>query len=103
MWDLANGIWDIYYKLVFVDVMCNTGMIDQLVGVLNEEHNSFHEHTLAALLSIVTNHQKAVEECQRPELELGKKLQERIQSLKGKEEFRVSLHWVLLPFVLSCK
>lgn len=70
------------------DVMCDTGMIEQLVGVLNEEHNSFHEHTLAALLSIVTNHQKAVEECQRPELELDKKLQERIRSLNGKDEFR---------------
>lgn len=72
-----------------VDVMCDTGMIEQLVGVLSEEHNSFHEHTLDALLSIVTNHPRAIEECQRPELELCKKLQERIQFLKGKEEFRV--------------
>ncbi|XP_061174397.1 hsp70-binding protein 1-like [Saccostrea echinata] len=72
----------------FKDVMCDTGMIDQLVGVLSEEHNSFHEHNLAALLSIVMDHQRAIEECQRPELELEKKLRERIQFLKDKDEFR---------------
>lgn len=83
-----------------VDVMCDTGMIEQLVGVLSEEHNSFHEHTLDALLSIVTNHPRAIEECQRPELELCKKLQERIQFLKGKEEFRVMCWLMLLLSIL---
>ncbi|XP_048780054.1 hsp70-binding protein 1-like isoform X2 [Ostrea edulis] len=71
----------------FKDVMCDTGMIDQLVGVLGEEHSPFHEHTLSALLSIVSHHQRAIEECQRPELDLSEILQRRIKFLEGKDEF----------------
>lgn len=71
----------------YKDILCDIGMIDQLVGHLDEEHCNFHEHVMSALLSIVQEHPRSVEECQRSELELHRKLQQRIQFLKDKDKF----------------
>lgn len=71
----------------YKDILCDIGMIDQLVGHLNEEHCSFHEHVMSALLAIVRGHPRSVEECQRSEFDLHSKLKQRIEFLKNKEEF----------------
>ncbi|KAK3102845.1 hypothetical protein FSP39_014379 [Pinctada imbricata] len=71
----------------FKDILCDIGMIDQLVGELGEEHVNYHEHLMSALLAIVKDHQRAIEECQRTELQLTQLLLNRIEFLKGKEEF----------------
>lgn len=69
-------------------------MIDQLVGQLSEEHCSYHEHVMSALLAIVRDHPRSVEECQRSELDLHSKLQQRIEFLKNKEEFLVRFYLI---------
>lgn len=67
------------------------GMVEQLVGLLNEGHSQVHEHLMGALLNLVTDHQRALEESRRPELQLKVVLKQRVQELEGKEEFLVSL------------
>jgi len=64
-------------------------MIDQLIGHLSEEHTAFHEHALAALLSIVRGHPRSLHECRRPELDLPTVLQHKLTQLKDKEQFLV--------------
>lgn len=64
-------------------------MIDQLVGHLSEEHTMFHEHLLSALLMIVRNHSRSIQQCLRPELNLVPLLQQKEQDLKGKQQFLV--------------
>lgn len=76
-----------YY--IFSDIICDTGMIDQLVGHLSEEHTMFHEHLLSALLTIVRNHSRSIQQCLRPELNLVPLLQQKEQDLKGKQQFLV--------------
>lgn len=71
----------------YKDILCDIGMIDQLVGHLNEEHSNFHEHVMSAMLAIVRDHPRSVEECQRSELDLHNVLQQRIKFLTGKEQF----------------
>lgn len=71
----------------FKDVLCDMGMIDQLVGHLSEEHSNFHEHLMSALVAIVTDHPRSVAECQRPELDLHNVLRQRIEYLQGKEAY----------------
>ncbi|XP_060086382.1 hsp70-binding protein 1-like [Ylistrum balloti] len=75
-------------KPEFKDIMCDIGMIDQLVGHLQEEHSSFHEHIMSALLTIVRDNPRACTECQRHELNLLSTLNDRVDLLKGKEEFQ---------------
>ncbi|XP_053383847.1 hsp70-binding protein 1-like [Mercenaria mercenaria] len=70
------------------DIVCDIGMIDQLVGHLSEEHSSFHEHLLSALLSIVRGHPRSLQQCSRPELNLLSLLQQKEQDMKGKDEFQ---------------
>lgn len=69
------------------DILCKIGMIDQLVGHLNEEHGSYHEHMMSALLALIRDHTPAQNECQRSELNLGELLTNRIKYLQGKDEF----------------
>ncbi|XP_071104608.1 hsp70-binding protein 1-like isoform X1 [Haliotis cracherodii] len=72
----------------YKDILCDIGMIDQLVGHLGEDHSQLHEHLMSALLMIVTDHSRAVAECRRPELQLHQLLKDRIQLVKDKEEFQ---------------
>ncbi|XP_069134050.1 hsp70-binding protein 1-like [Argopecten irradians] len=77
----------------YKDVMCDIGMIDQLVGHLQGEHGSFHEHLMSALLTIVRDNPRACQECHRHELNLITTLNDRIQFLKGKDEFQEELEY----------
>ncbi|KAJ8299228.1 hypothetical protein KUTeg_023288 [Tegillarca granosa] len=70
------------------DILCKIGMVDQLVGHLNEEHGNYHEHIMSALLSLIHDHIPAKNECQRSELNLRELLTNRIKDLQGKDEFR---------------
>ena len=73
------------------DIVCDIGMIDQLVGHLSEEHSNFHEHLLSAILSIVRGHSRSLQLCSHPELNLLSLLQQKSQDLKGQEEFQVNI------------
>ena len=73
-------------------------MIDQLVGHIQEEHSLVHEHLMSALLTIVREHPRAVQECQRAELDLHNTLQKRISDIQSKEEFLVIILYVLFFF-----
>ncbi|KAL4236877.1 Hsp70-binding protein 1 [Mactra antiquata] len=75
------------------DTVCDTGMIDQLVGHLSEEHSNFHEHLLSALLTIVRDHPRSLDECGRSELNLVSTLLQKQQDLKGKEEYQEELQY----------
>lgn len=70
------------------DILCDMGMIVQLVGHLSEEHTNFHEHLLSALLTIVKDHPRSVQECLRPELNLISVLQQKVNELKDAQPFR---------------
>ena len=78
-------------NLVFSDILCDIGMIDQLVGHLCEEHSTLHEHLMSALLAIVSDHPRSISECVRPELRTVELLKERQKDLQGKDEFRVGM------------
>lgn len=75
------------------EVLCSMGMVQQLVALLRSEHESFHEHVLGALCSLVTDFSHGVTECQEPELGLEKLLAERKEHLKNQEEFQEELHF----------
>lgn len=78
----------------FKDMLCTMGLVEQIVGLLHREHCLFHEHLMRALCNIVTDCDKAREECLRPELQLRQLLQQRHHLLKGKSEFQEELDHV---------
>ena len=43
------------------------GFVEQLVALLQREHDSTHEHLLSALLAICEDHPAALAESRRPE------------------------------------
>jgi hsp70-interacting protein len=63
------------------------GFLTQIVGLLQSEHDSSHEHLFAALYALVSSHKVSRNECQRKELGLKNLLKNRIEFLKGKQEF----------------
>lgn len=73
------------------DTLCDMGMLEQLIGHLREDHSLFHEHLMACLVSIVTDHSRSLEDCMRPQLQLTEILQEKLKSLHGRDEFREEL------------
>ncbi|XP_032869361.1 hsp70-binding protein 1 isoform X2 [Amblyraja radiata] len=75
------------------DVLCSMGMVQQLVALLQTEHDPFHEHVLGALCSLVTNFPRGVKQCQEPELGLEDILNERSRMLKDQEEFQEELEF----------
>jgi len=110
---------DIYLTLklnntidLFVETLCNIGMIEQLVGLLSSNHETFHEHLFAALFYIVTDNQQAQTECHRPEFKLQLLLRERKKLLGDREEYLVNeivfgcplAEWHKLTYlVLTCR
>ena len=66
------------------------GMVEQLVALLQQEHMPSHEHVMGALVALVENHQRSLDECRRPELRLRELLTARQALLKGKPEYEVS-------------
>ncbi|XP_072128184.1 hsp70-binding protein 1 isoform X2 [Mobula birostris] len=75
------------------DVLCSMGMVQQLVSLIQTEHDPFHEHVLGALCSLVTNFPGGVRQCQEPELGLENLLIERSRMLKDQEEFQEELEF----------
>lgn len=73
------------------DTLCDMGMLEQLIGHLREDHSLFHEHLMACLVSIVTDHSRSLEDCKRPQLQFTEILQEKLKSLHGRDEFREEL------------
>jgi hsp70-interacting protein len=67
------------------------GFVEQLVALLQGEHDSTHEHILSALLALVEEHQRALSECRRPEFLLKELLESRSEYVQGRDEFKVSL------------
>ncbi|CAH1787700.1 unnamed protein product [Owenia fusiformis] len=70
------------------DTLCNIGMVDQLIGLLQSEHNSSHEYLMGALLGLISHHDKAIEQCQREPLNFKEFLILRIDEIKPFEEFQ---------------
>lgn len=65
------------------------GFVEQFVALLQRDHDSTHEHLLAALLAICEGHPTALAECRRPEFLLRQLLENRMESFTGQEEFQV--------------
>ncbi|PIK53779.1 hypothetical protein BSL78_09369 [Apostichopus japonicus] len=72
----------------FKDGAQQIGMVQQLTGLLNTEHNAAHEHIAAALLCLVTEHPAAIADCRLPRLNLKKLLENRMTLIKDREEFQ---------------
>lgn len=71
----------------FREVLHNMGFVELLIALLHNQHDSSHEHLLAALHSLVTQHDPSRIQCQRDEYGLEKLLKDRIELVKGKSEF----------------
>ena len=78
---------------LFLDALCDMGMVDQIVGMLQTEHNAFHEHLMSALLLLVQDHPQSRTECQKSELCLKTTLESRIKFLATKEEYLEELEY----------
>ena len=65
------------------------GFVEQFVALLQRDHDSTHEHLLSALLALVEGHQRALNECRRPEFLLKSLLENRLEFVKDHEEFQV--------------
>jgi hypothetical protein len=72
-------------SVVCVDVLCDMGLVDQLVSLLSRPHSPAHEQFVRALLVLVTNHSRALAECRRPELSLKELLEEKFADLYNQE------------------
>ncbi|KAI8481521.1 Hsp70-binding protein 1 [Branchiostoma belcheri] len=75
------------------DTLCNMGMVTQLASMLQTEHNAFHEHLMGALVALVTENKQAMKDCRQPQLRLRQVLTDRIEHLKGREEFQEELEY----------
>lgn len=80
-------------KKNYKDILCDMGFVEQLISLIQREHESTHEHMIRALLSMVDKHERGISECCRSELNLQSTLQERISFLHGKEEFKEELEY----------
>nr|CAG4642075.1 EOG090X0EEI [Eurycercus lamellatus] len=72
----------------FKDILCDMGFVEQFVALLQREHDSTHEHLLAALLTMSEDHPRSTVECRRPELLLRELLENRIESIADEDEFQ---------------
>lgn len=73
----------------FTGTLCNMGFVEQLVALLQREHDSTHEHLLSALLALTDGHPTAIQECRRPEFLLRELLENRVEMISGKDEHQV--------------
>ena len=65
------------------------GFVEQLLSILTHEHDTYHEHDMAALLELVTNNSAGSAEACRPELNLSKFLDDRINLISNRPECEV--------------
>ncbi|XP_029440082.1 hsp70-binding protein 1 isoform X2 [Rhinatrema bivittatum] len=75
------------------DTLCSMGMVQQLVALLRTDHNSFHEHVLGALCSLVTDFPRGLAECRVPELGFEQLLREHRRQVQMQEEFQEELEF----------
>ncbi|KXJ14596.1 hsp70-binding protein 1 isoform X1 [Exaiptasia diaphana] len=75
------------------EALVNMGIVEQLVSLLHEQHELFHEFIADSLAILSENLPKVVQECQRPQLQLEKILHERIHELEkeDKEAFETEI------------
>lgn len=71
----------------FKETLCNMGFVEQLVSLIQREHDLTHEHIVGALHSLVIDYNPGIKECQRSELNLKETLMNRIEFLNGKDQF----------------
>lgn len=69
-----------------LDTLCNMGFVEQFVALLQRDHDSTHEHLLAALLALTQGHPPSIEECRRSEFLLRELLDNRIELIKDRDE-----------------
>ena len=79
-------------------MLLNMGMIEQLVVLLQQANEPFHEHVLSVLVNFVQECPKAVEECRRPEFNLDALLREKVAQYKKEDPdmHEVRIGWQLL-------
>ena len=80
-------------KQSICDSLYGLGVLTQLIGALQGEHDSTHEHLLAALYTLVSAHEPSKQDCRRREWGLKNFLKQRIEELKGSEEFLEELDY----------
>ncbi|XP_059158179.1 hsp70-binding protein 1-like [Physella acuta] len=68
------------------DSLVEAGVIEQLVSLLKEEHDSSHEHILSTMLTIVADHATAQKKCRG--LDIPTLLCQKIRSLDGQDQFK---------------
>ncbi|XP_033106118.1 hsp70-binding protein 1-like [Anneissia japonica] len=75
------------------DVVQKMGVVEQLVRMLQTEHDNTHEYLMLTLLTLVQDHEPAQSDARTPDLNLHKLLKDRQKMLKGKEEFQEELEY----------
>nr|CAG4640403.1 EOG090X0EEI [Daphnia pulex] len=70
----------------FKDTLCNMGFVEQFVALLQRDHDSTHEHLLAALLALTQCHPPSIEECRRSEFLFREFLDNRIELIGDRDE-----------------
>nr|CAG4645149.1 EOG090X0EEI [Leptodora kindtii] len=73
----------------YKDTLCDMGFIEQLVALLQREQDGTHEHLLSALLALVEDYQRAILECRRPEFLLKELLENRLENIKDRDDFKI--------------
>ena len=68
------------------------GIVEQLVCLLHEPHEIFHEYILDALVILADSQPKVVQECQRSDLHLEKVLHDKMQD---KDAFEVHILYII--------
>lgn len=66
------------------------GFVEQFVALLQRDHDSTHEHLLAALLALTQGHPPSIEECRRSEFLFREFLDNRIELVKDRDECLVN-------------
>lgn len=74
---------------MIVDVVANMGFVEQLVALLQRDHDTTHEHLLAALLALAADHRPSMDECRRSEFRLREMLESRVETLANRDECQV--------------
>ncbi|RDD44796.1 Hsp70-binding protein 1 [Trichoplax sp. H2] len=72
------------------DILLRVGFVDHLAVILQEPHNSYHEHVLSALVAITDNCAPAVEACRQSHLEFEKSLRSIKDQILSSPELRDS-------------
>ena len=73
------------------------GFVEQLIYLIQGEHDHTHEHLMSALLELIRDNKQGITECQKPPLQFKEVLLQRIHQIHGKEEFQVD-EWLLSGF-----